>query len=548
MNILLVSPELAFEKNKTRNVSSELGALNFFSKKAFLAPLTLTTVAALAPDDVEVDIWDESVRGMISDRTDLKKDYDLLGITGYSSDISRVKQIGRIFRNRGIKVAVGGPGVSTEPERYRDHFDILFIGEAEHTWPQFIADWKSGSFRPEYRQLTKVDMKCSPLPRWDIIANDMRYYFAGGLQATRGCPRDCEFCDVIYLNGRQVRSKSIEQVLEEVCTLERLGVTCIFISDDNFIGNPRYAKSLLRELIPLNQSFRRPMEFFTQITINVAKDDELLALLADANFSVLSIGIETPNIESLVEIKKSWNHRTETDIVEDVKKIHSYGIPVAAGMIVGFDQDDKTIFDRQFNFMQECGIPNPSIATLKAIFGTKLWVRLNEEGRLVQLSDQESNTPVGQDLPSGDDADGDSFLADPSRTNIIPKQMTRIELLSGYRDLVRRVRDWRNFEFRLKGMISQTSRRPNVKRAPLSLEQMILSLRFLKFVIFSMEREARGVIFRMIYYTAKRAPFMMNRVIRMIGRQYIEVVPLQLMIRSIDEQIQMETKMDLGSE
>jgi radical SAM superfamily enzyme YgiQ (UPF0313 family) len=148
----------------------------------------------------------------------------------------------------------------------------------------------------------------------------------------------------LYIYGRQARHKSIEQVLEEITALERLGEERLFLCDDNFIGNPHYAKALLRALIPVNNAFRHPVAFFTQIMLNVAKDDEMLELLADANFSGLFIGNETPNIESLIETNKPQNYKT--DILADIKKILSYGLPITAGMIVGFDHDDISIFDR----------------------------------------------------------------------------------------------------------------------------------------------------------------------------------------------------------
>src|SRR5712664_3521369 len=203
-------------------------------KTVYMTPLGLATVAALTPEDIEVDIWDEGVHGLITEATGLKKDYDLVGVTGYENHIERAKQVGRILRRRGLLVAVGGPGVSSSPELYRDDFDILFIGEAEHTWPRFIDEWKAGGHRSEYRQVGKVDMAHSPRPRWDKV--DIDRYYVGGVQTTRGCPFDCEFCDVIYIYGRQPRHKSVEQVMQEIRALERLGTESIFLCDDNFIG------------------------------------------------------------------------------------------------------------------------------------------------------------------------------------------------------------------------------------------------------------------------------------------------------------------------
>jgi radical SAM family protein/uncharacterized protein DUF4070 len=518
--ILLVTPDFNPEETNVRSLSAGLTALKFLPQKTFMVPLGLATVAALTPDDVEVDIWNEAVHGLICDDTDFKKDYDLVGVTGYINHLSRVRQLGEFFRRRGIPVAVGGPGVSSAPEHYRNDFDVLFIGEAEYIWPQFIAEWKTGHYRPEYRQVEKPDITHSPLPRWDKVAADMKHYICGGVQTTRGCPFDCEFCDVIYIYGRQARHKSIEQVLEEITALERLGAERILLCDDNFIGNPRYAKALLRALIPVNNAFQRPVGFFTQITLNVAKDDEMLELLADANFSGLFIGIETPNIESLIETNKPQNYKT--DMLADVKKILSYGLPITAGMIVGFDHDDISIFDRQFEFSQESCIPMPLAHMLKAPVGTKLWVRLHKEGRVVQFWE-----------------DGAKPLSDTRAwTNILPKQMTRRELMSGYLSLVERLRDWRHFEARVKGMIALIRRQPEVKLRRTSWEQ---SLGVFKFVLEGMDQEARQSTIRLLLYTRQQAPFMLGKVVGLIMRQYLEAAEVPFLRETIEAQIRLES-------
>jgi radical SAM superfamily enzyme YgiQ (UPF0313 family) len=519
--VLLITPDFNPEETKVKDYSSRLTILKFLPQKAWMAPLGLATVAALTPDDIEVDVWDEAVHGMISDDTDFNKDYDFVGVTGYINHLWRVRELGKIFRRRGIPIAVGGPGVSSAPEHYRNHFDVLFIGESEHVWPQFIADLKAGRYRPEYRQVAKPDMAHSPLPRWDKVATDMKHYLFGAVQTTRGCPFDCEFCDVIYIYGRQARHKSIDRVLEEVIAQERLGVERIFFCDDNFIGNPRYAKDLLRALIPLNNGFRRPIGFFTQITLNVAKDNELLELLADANFSGLFIGIETPNKESLVETNKPQNYKT--DIVADVKKIQSYGLPITAGMIVGFDHDDPTIFERQLEFLQTACLAIPSVHMLKAPVGTKLWVRLHKEGRVLRFS--EDLLTSSSDIRAG--------------TNIFPKLMTRRELMAGYLRLITQVRDWRNFEARVKGMVSLIQRQPKVKLPSVPWK---LKLGALKFVFFGLDRQARRSGIRILLYTRRHAPFMTGKVVGMLARQYIEAAELPLLRESVEAQIRLESE------
>jgi len=287
------------------------------------------------------------------------------------------------------------------------------------------------------------------------------------------------------------------------------------------------AKALLKELIPLNNSFHRPVYFHTQITLNVAKDDAILELLADANFGGLFIGVETPNIESLIETNKPQNYRL--DVIEAVKKIQSYGLPIQAGMVVGFDHDDTSIFQRQVEFLQETCIPNPVLNILYAPIGTKLWVRLHKEGRIVDFSSRRYFSA----------AEAHKHVADTfclARTNIIPKLMTWAELLSGYRELVKQVRDWGNFEARVKGMVSRMARPPRVTRRR-SRKQ---TLGFLKFALFSMDKEARRVTFRLLRHTFRRAPFMMQRVASLILYQYVEARRLPFQLQSLDEEIRLE--------
>ena len=528
-SILLVTPDFDPAETKSRSLASQdnskVASLPFFDKKTFMVPLGLATVAALTPDDIEVTIWDEGVNGYIDDDTKFDASYDLVGVTGYASHMGRVIQLGQIFRRRGVKVAVGGPGVSSAPEHYRDHFDVVFIGEAEYVWPRFIDDWKNGRHESEYRQVDKVNMEDSPIPRWDRLASNLSDYLVAGVQTTRGCPFDCEFCDVIYLYGRQARNKSVDQVLNEIRVLEELGVRQIFFCDDNFIGNPKYAKSLLKAVIELNETFRYPIGYFTQLTINVAKDDEMLELLADANFVGIFVGIETPNIESLKETNKPQNYKT--DMVADVKKVHSYGLPISAGMIVGFDHDDTTIFDKQFEFLQETGIAVPLLNTLYAPVGTKLWIRLLKEERVVRLVSDSSTTSVNQELDTG-------FA---SFTNIIPKGMTRIELFLGYRSLVERVRDWDNFEARVKTFISQVTREQKINRRPVSKKA---ALQVLKFILFTMNNKERMTTIRLLWYTRKHARFLMGRVGWLIARQYILKAQSVDVLKAIDENIELE--------
>ena len=517
--MLLIAPDFACDYFPRE---SELAKLpSFAEKRSFLVPLHLATIAALTPDDVEVDIWDEPVHGRIDDSTEFPE-YHLVGLTGYRFYLRRAKEIAKIFRQRGIPVVVGGSGVSSEPERYRDDFDVLFIGEAEITWPQFIADWKNGDFKKEYRQIAKPDLALSPLPCWDNIADQMKHYLVGAVQTSRGCPFNCDFCDVTYLFGRRIRNKPIDNVLQEVHSFERMGMRNIFFCDDNFIGNVRYAKDLLKELKSLNRTFPEPLGFTTQLSINLAKDDELLELFADSNFTLAFIGIESPNKEALQEINKPQNYRT--DLMHDIKKVQSYGIPIKAAMMVGLDSDDKSIFEQQFSFLQEACTPNPSIHILKAAPGTKLWTRFHKERRLIAKSWDIGSINSNLKIPR-------------TATNLIPKKMSRVELMEGYCNLLRKVRDWDNFAKRVKGFVSQVKRKP---LAPPSNIKESVRAELKQFFLTSVDNKVKRAVFELTQYTSQHAPFMMKKVIGLIFQQYNEVILTQSMCEDIQRQIELE--------
>jgi hypothetical protein len=513
-NILLISPDT---DNEALWVSGEEGPddkiLNNF------LPLGLATVAALTPSQYHVDIWDELVHGRLNEKNlhKLKRDYDLVGLTGYFSHLSRLRRLAALFRSRGIPVVVGGPGVSSAPETYRADFDVLFCGEAEKTWPQFLKDWEQGSYKAEYRQIEKPDLTESPMPRWDSIADVIPNYAMGCVQTTRGCPFDCEFCDVIYLFGRRSRHKPIHRVLEEVQALERLGVKTIMFCDDEFIGDPRYTKELLRALIPLNNSFKEPLSYSTQLTMNLSRDEELLQLVADANFNLVFIGIETPNQESLQETGKFQNVRK--DLIGDIHKILSYGIAIRSGVIVGFDHDKPDIFDIQYDFIQKACLQSLAINMLKAPLQTKLWSRLRQEGRVVDLSGAKH------------------VLGHPrSYTNILPKMMSRVELLRGYRDLLVRVHDWSSFAERIKGFVSLVKRQPQVREKQLSAEEALRMCAAAEY-----GPEAARAIEDILRHTEATAPFMMRRV-KVIIVQYLSYLKtLKDLIPHLDWQIRLES-------
>ena len=511
-NILLISPD---QENEGLWVSGEEGP----EVKNNLVPLGLATLAALTPDTFHVDIWDEVVHGLIEDDTRLEKEYALVGITGYKAHLPRCRRVAAVFRKRGIPVVIGGPGVSGTPDDYRKDFDVLFIGEAELTWPRFLRDWENGGYRPEYRQIDKVDLTASPVPRWESIAGDISRYSFGAIQTTRGCPFDCEFCDVIYLFGRRPRHKQVDTVLEEIRVLQRLGAKKIFFADDEFIGDRKFVKELLPKISEINRSFPEPLTFSTQLTMTVRRDPELLPMLADANFDLLFIGIETPNKASLREVQKMQNIAGDLDMVSEVRTILSYGMSIRAGIIVGFDHDDLDIFDTQYNFIQDACIPSVSINTLKAPFGTRLWTRLRQEGRVVAIP------RAVRDL-----------LGHPrSHTTILPKNMSRIELMAGCNRLLERVFSWESFAERTCGFISIINRKPALLEAEPTPDVDALAARI------DADAEAREAIGRMIRYTAEHAPFMLSRVRALICQHATYRKSIAGLLPEVDRQIELES-------
>lgn len=391
-------------------------------KRCIYPNLALPTVAALTPPPHEVVLCDENVEAI-----DWDTDADIVGITGYVVHKTRVLEIAHRFRRRGKFVVAGGPFASLCPEDLRDHVDVLFVDEAEYTWPRFLREYAAGTWQREYRQDEKPSLHDSPLPRFDLLKVDR--YRTMTIQFGRGCPYTCEFCDIIVMYGRKPRTKTAEQVLAEVKEIRRLGLSQIFVVDDNFIGNKKEAKDLLRAIAAWQEAEGYPVEFMTEVSLNVAQDAELLELLRRAHFATIFVGIESPRPASLRETGKHQNIRE--DMLAAVHRIQAAGIEVMAGMIVGFDSDDVSIFEEQFRFIQEARIPVSMTGMLNAVPRTPLHERLRKAGRLIAESV------------------GDQFVF----TNIIPKAMSRRELYAGYRDLLQRLYGFGNYRRRSMALL-----------------------------------------------------------------------------------------------
>jgi radical SAM superfamily enzyme YgiQ (UPF0313 family) len=360
---------------------------------------------------------------------------DIVGVTGFVVHKRRMFEIIAEFRRRGRLIVAGGPFATLCPEELRGKVDVIFVGEAEHAWPRFIADHARGLWQTEYADVEKPSMLDSPLPRFDLLKVDR--YRTMTIQFARGCPFTCEFCDIIVMYGRRPRTKSVAQVMAEVELIHGLGVSNIFVVDDNFIGNKKDAKELLKAIAAWQAEHGYPIEFMTEVSLNVAQDDELLRLMQRAHFTTIFVGIESPRRASLQETGKTQNMRE--DLVTSVHRIQAAGIQVMAGMIVGFDHDDPSIFEEQFRFIQEARIPISMTGMLNALPKTPLYTRLRAAGRLVAESV------------------GDQFVF----TNVVPGGMSRLQLYEGYRQLLRRLYSYRSYRTRAMALI--LSRGTNLK-------------------------------------------------------------------------------------
>lgn len=349
--------------------------LRFVSKRAAFPPLGLLTVAALLPADWDVKLVDLNVNRLTD--ADLRwADYVMLSAmivhkTSVSEIVSRCRRLG-------TPIIAGGPLFTTGHAAF-PHIDHFVLGEAEELMPQVIEDMRRGTLRRTYAASSRPDITRVPSPRWDLI--DFRSYVTMSVQFSRGCPFDCEFCDIIVMNGRIPRNKAPSQLVAELEELRLRGWQgTVFVVDDNFIGNKRQAKAVLREIIQWRTQTGAKMGFLTEASANLADDAELCDLMVCAGFKKVFIGFETPSLESLQECRKLQN--CGRDLVETVKTLQRAGLEVMGGFIVGFDNDPTDIFQRQFDFIQRSGVVTAMVGLLTALPETRLYRRLIDEGRI----------------------------------------------------------------------------------------------------------------------------------------------------------------------
>lgn len=444
MNVLLIYPEFP------DTFWSFKHALRFVRKKASSPPLGLLTVAAMLPPEWSRRLVDVNVRRLTPDDLDWA---DCAFISAMTVQRDSARQIIARCNEAGLRVVAGGPLFTTEPEAFSgvDHF---VLNEAELTLPPFIEDLQRGQARKMYTSSDYADMTRTPLPEWELA--DLDCYATMEVQYSRGCPFSCDFCNVTALFGHRPRVKSAAQVIAELDSLYNMGWRAgVFFVDDNLIGNRRHLKAeLLPALIEWRRS-RQGMPFSTEVSINLADDPELMAMMVEAGFGTVFVGIETPEEASLAECGKKQN--LKRDLVEDVRKLQRAGIEVQGGFIVGFDHDTPSTFHRLTDFIQKSGIVTAMVGLLQAPHGTRLYERLKKAGRLLETM-------------TGNNLDG--------TTNIIPI-MDPTVLRNGYRRALQHLYSPETYYQRVKTFLREYS--PPSIRIPLSTryitEQLMALLR-----------------------------------------------------------------------
>ncbi|NJN73776.1 MAG: B12-binding domain-containing radical SAM protein [Limnothrix sp. RL_2_0] len=355
-------------------------AIELIGRKALLPPLGLITVAAILPQEWEFKLVDRNIRAVSEEEWEWAEIVIMSGMIVQKYDIA--DQIHEA-KKRNLKVAIGGPYATAFSAELKGKVDYLILDEGEITIPMFVEAIANGEESGIYRATEKPDVSTTPIPRYDLL--ELNAYSEMSVQFSRGCPYQCEFCDIIVLYGRKPRTKDPKQLIAELECLYDLGWRrTVFLVDDNFIGNKRNVKLLLKELQPWIEEKGYPFSFGTEASVDLANDQELMDMMTACNFGTVFLGIETPDEDSLEVTKKFQN--TRDPLSESVNKIISSGLRVMAGFIVGFDGEKKGAGDRVVEFVQQSTIPTAIFSMLQVLPDTGLWHRLTKEGRLLEDS------------------------------------------------------------------------------------------------------------------------------------------------------------------
>jgi len=377
MKIGLISPKGSVFKNVIdNNLLKEFSHFGIYKHTYSGFGLSLLIIAALTPSSYEIDLIDENF-----EKIDFSKKYDLVGITAMTQQATRAYEIADIFLRNKIKVVIGGIHATVMPQEAKEHADSVVIGEVEDVWHRLLSDFRKNKLKPFYKSNKLVDLKGSPTPRYDLL--NPQYYNVMWVQATRGCPHDCEFCAASKIYGKKYRYKTVDQVFNEIKLITQnikkvKKAIQISFADDNLFVNRKFSIELINKITPLN------IRWFAQTDISIAEDDELLTLLTKSGCICLFIGFETVDEQGLLSIDRhGWKLRQLKNYSKYIHKIQSYGVGVHGAFIVGLDSDDHFIFDKISNFIIENNMYDSQITICTPLPGTRLREKLANGNRLL---------------------------------------------------------------------------------------------------------------------------------------------------------------------
>ena len=432
MKLLLILP---------KNNRSYWGGVSKSGKAGFVR-LNLPTIAALTPKDWDVEILDARVRPV-----DYDAKVDLVGITGFTAEMPSAYSIADNFRKKSVKVVMGGVHVSAVPDEALKHADAVVIGEAELVWEKLLADFQRGELKQKYKADHLCDMKNMAIPRRELLDRSMYSGFYT-LQATRGCPFNCDYCAVTAFFGHEFRVRPVDEVIEEIKGFDKRE---FFFMDDNIVGRPKYAKELFRKLIPLKVTWG------SQASITMAKDPELLELYAKSGGKYAFIGFESLSQKNLEKMHKGWN--SAKDYKEAIRKIHGAGINIVGSFVFGLDEDDTSVFKTTFDFLMETNMAAAQFHILTPLPGTVTYGILEKEGRII---------------------DRDWAKYHTGEVVFQPKGMTAGQLQNGYYWIFRNTYSIknilkRNFRRNLKGLIYRVAANLSYRKKALKMPPVALS-------------------------------------------------------------------------